>query len=97
MDWDGFFNSLYNPKSQLYINDIVPHDEFMDVYERFQQEIFDRAALSWRGLSVKDAIKSGLKQPKKSFKFLLHNFKKIPEAFKNGIWRGKNKERDCRK
>lgn len=77
MDWNSFFNPLDNPETQLYINEIVPHNEFIKIFKEFRSEIIKKSITNWSSLSLKEMIIKFFQHPKNNFMVLMKNKKKI--------------------
>lgn len=64
MDWDDFMNPVYTPEKQLYINDIVSHEEFIKIYKEFQATMITRGLQDIQDMTLKDIILKSIKSPK---------------------------------
>ena len=93
MDWSKFFNSLDKPEDQIYINEIVPHDEFMKIFKEFRSEIIKKSMHNWeKSASLIEMIKRFLRHPKNNIRVLIKNRREVMRFAINKIKPLKKKE-----
>jgi radical SAM superfamily enzyme YgiQ (UPF0313 family) len=83
MDWSKFFDSLDHPEDQIYINEKVPHDEFIKIFNDFRSEIIKRAMGNWqKSASLKDMLIKFFRHPRNNIRVLIKNRKQVWDMIK---------------